>query len=57
MFWLISEIIEIIEGGHNSTVYYMTSVYHILAGFAIWGLHLLQSHLVINLSLIGTVFN
>ena len=56
MFWPVSEIIEIKEGGHNSTVYYMTSVFHILAGFGIWGLHLLQSPLVINLSLIGTVF-
>lgn len=54
--WIISEIIEIIEESHNSTVYHMTSAYHILAGIGIWGLHLLQSHLIINLSLIGTVF-
>lgn len=53
-FWIGSEIIEIVEAGYNSAVYYMTSAYHILAGFGIWGLHLLQSRLRNNLSLTGT---
>ena len=33
----------------------MTSVYHILAGFGIWGLHLSQSRSKNKLSLVGTV--
>lgn len=41
--WLGSELIEIIQDGYTSTVFYMTSAYHILAGFGIWGIHQLQS--------------
>jgi len=54
--WIVSEIMEIIKGRHDSTVYYMTSAYHILAGVGIWGLHLLQSNSANKLSLIGTLF-
>ena len=54
-FWIVSEILEILEGGHNSTVYYLTSAYHILAGIGIWGLHTLQSPIALNLSFIGTI--
>ena len=53
--WIVSELIEIVEGGYNSTVYYLTSVYHIFAGFGIWGLHLLQSQKKNTISLISVV--
>jgi len=55
IIWIVSEIIEIKESGHNSTVYCLTSAYHILAGLGIWGLHLRQSRSVNDLSFIGTV--
>lgn len=42
-FWMISEIIEMVDG-YNPTVYYLTSGYHFLAGMGIWGLHKTQSN-------------
>ena len=43
-FWMISEVMEIVNG-YNPTVYYLTSVYHFLAGFGIWGLHNAQAEI------------
>lgn len=43
LLWVGSELLEIIEGGYTPAVYYMTSGYHLLAGFGIWALHMLQS--------------
>jgi hypothetical protein len=51
--WIISEIIEL-QGGYNSSVYYLTAAFHILAGFGIWGLHLLQSKKKNIISLVGS---
>lgn len=41
-FWMVSEIIEMIQG-YNPAVYYMTSLYHFFAGFGIWGLYQKQT--------------
>ncbi|GMQ24646.1 hypothetical protein Aoki45_13280 [Algoriphagus sp. oki45] len=41
-FWLVSEVMEMIEG-YTPTVYYLTAGYHFLAGIGIWGLHKAQS--------------
>lgn len=43
ILWIGSEILEIIEGGYTPAVYYMTAGYHVLSGFGIWSLHLLQT--------------
>jgi hypothetical protein len=51
-FWMISEIIELVHG-YNPTVYYLTSGYHFLAGFGIWGLHKAQASTKNPLSKIG----
>jgi hypothetical protein len=51
-FWMISEIIEVIDG-YIPTVYYLTSGYHLLAGIGIWGLHKAQAHNENTLSKIG----
>jgi len=40
--WLLSEVLEIVQGGYSTSVYYLTSAYHLLAGIGIWGLCLLQ---------------
>jgi hypothetical protein len=50
--WIISEIIELLVG-YNSTGYYLTAAFHILGGFGIWGLHLLQSKEKNIISLVG----
>jgi hypothetical protein len=42
-FWIASELIEIYLGGYNASVYYLTALYHVFAGFGIWGLHKAQS--------------
>ncbi|MCB0555834.1 MAG: hypothetical protein KDD02_19965 [Phaeodactylibacter sp.] len=53
--WIGSEILEIIQGGYSPAVYYMTAAYHILAGFGIWSLHLLQAGKKNNVSLTATI--
>jgi hypothetical protein len=50
--WIISEIMELTEG-YVSAGYYLTAIFHVIAGFTIWGLHLLQSKRKNTLSLIG----
>lgn len=42
-FWVLSEAFEIYAGGHTDVVYYLTSLYHVLAGFGLWGLHKTQT--------------
>ena len=37
--WMLSEVFEIVQGGYNPTVYYLTASYHFFAGLGIWGLH------------------
>ena len=53
--WAGSEILELIQGGYSPAVYYMTAAYHLLAGFGIWGLHLLQAGKKNSLSTVGTL--
>ncbi|SMD44042.1 hypothetical protein SAMN00777080_2657 [Aquiflexum balticum DSM 16537] len=53
--WIGSEVVELAEGGYNSTVYYLTAAFHFFAGFGIWGLHFLQKRSKNILSLTGTV--
>lgn len=53
-FWMISEVMEIVNG-YNPTVYYLTSVYHFLAGFGIWGLHKAQADSKNKLSTTGAL--
>jgi len=53
--WMISEVVEIIHGGFNPTVYYLTAAFHLFSGIGIWGLHLVQYRSKNTLSLIGTV--
>lgn len=53
--WIGSEVLEIIFQGYNSTVYYLTTSYHILAGIGIWGLHYLQFQPENRLSYISTL--
>lgn len=52
--WIISEVIEL-RGGYTSAAYYLTAAFHILGGFGIWGVHLLQSRKTNTLSLVGTL--
>ncbi len=42
-FWICSEVIEIYLSGYNAAVYYLTALYHVFAGFGVWGLHKIQS--------------
>jgi hypothetical protein len=51
-FWMISEAMEMVHG-YNPIVYYLTSGYHFLAGFGIWGLHKVQADNKNRLSKIG----
>ena len=44
VFWTLSELIEIYLRGYNPAVYYLTTLYHVFAGFGIWGLHKAQSN-------------
>ena len=53
-FWMVSEIIEIVNG-YNPTVYYLTSGYHFLAGIGIWGLFKVQPNDKNRLGKIGAV--
>jgi hypothetical protein len=53
-FWMISEVIEIVNG-YNPTVYYLTSGYHFLAGIGIWGLYKVQPNSKNSLGKIGAV--
>jgi hypothetical protein len=53
--WIGSEVVEIAQGGYNSTVYYLTAAFHFFAGFGIWGLHFLQNRSKNTLSAAGTV--
>jgi hypothetical protein len=53
-FWMISEVMEIVNG-YSPTVYYLTSGYHLLAGIGIWGLYKVQVDNKIKLSKIGAV--
>ena len=53
-FWMVSEIIEIVNG-YNPTVYYLTSGYHFLAGIGIWGLFKVQPNDKNTLGKIGAV--
>lgn len=55
VFWIGSEVLEIIQSGYSPAVYYMTAVYHILAGIGIWSLHLLQAPKKNTLSLVGAL--
>lgn len=41
--WGISEVLEIIQGGHTPFVYYLTATYHLLAAIGIWGLYRKQT--------------
>lgn len=50
-FWMISEVIEI-ANGYNSTVYYLTSGYHLFGGFGIWGLYKVQKD---NTNILGKI--
>lgn len=53
--WMVSEVVEIIHGGFNSTVYYLTAAFHLFAGIGIWGLHFVQNQSKKTLSATGTV--
>jgi hypothetical protein len=53
--WMVSEVVEIIHGGFNSTVYYLTAAFHLFAGIGIWGLHFVQNRSNNTLSATGTV--
>ncbi len=53
--WMGSEVVEIAQGGYNSTVYYLTAAFHFFAGLGIWGLHFLQNRPKNTLSAAGTV--
>tara|TARA_R110002072_G_scaffold22432_5_gene78745 strand:+ start:957 stop:1490 length:534 start_codon:yes stop_codon:yes gene_type:complete len=53
--WMVSEVVEIIHGGFNSTGYYLTAAFHLFAGIGIWGLHFVQNQSKKTLSLIATV--
>lgn len=55
MCWMVSEVVEIIHGGFNPTVYYLTSAFHLFAGIGIWGLHLVQNQSKKSLSATGTL--
>lgn len=52
--WMVSEVIEIMHGGFNSTVYYLTASFHLFAGIGIWGLHFVQNRSNNTLSATGT---
>lgn len=54
LIWIASEVIEMIIGGYNPTVFFLTSAYHILAGSGIWAVHRLQAQKKNTLSAIGT---
>lgn len=53
--WMISEVVEIVHGSYNSTVYFLTAAFHLFAGIGIWGLHFVQNRSNNTLSAIGTV--
>jgi len=53
--WIVSEMVEIAQGGYNATVYYLTAAFHLFAGIGIWGLHFLQSRKQNTLSAVATV--
>ncbi len=53
--WMVSEVVEIIHGGFNSTFYYLTAAFHLFAGIGIWGLHFVQNRSNNTLSATGTV--
>jgi peptidoglycan/LPS O-acetylase OafA/YrhL len=54
IIWIITEIIEFTVG-YNRPDYYLTSAFHVLGAFGIWGLHLAQSRRRRNIvSLVGT---
>jgi len=53
--WMVSEVVEIIHGGFNSTVYFLTAAFHLFSGIGIWGLHFVQNQSKRTLSIIGTV--
>lgn len=52
--WIGSELVEIVGGGYNPTVYYLTAAFHFFAGVGIWGLHFLQNRPKNILSTTGT---
>lgn len=41
--WALSEALEIYQSGYSPPVYYLTALYHVFAGFGVWGLHKAQS--------------
>lgn len=53
--WMVSEVVEIVQGGFNPTVAYLTAAFHLFSGIGIWGLHLVQNRSKNTLSIIGTV--
>lgn len=41
--WMLSEVLEIVQGGYSPAVYYLTAVYHVFAGIGLWGLYKAQT--------------
>lgn len=52
---MVSEAVEIVHGGFNALVYYLTASFHLFSGIGIWGLHHVQNRSKNTLSAIGTV--
>ncbi len=52
--WIISEILEIVHGGYNPVILWLTVLFHLLAAVGIWGLHLGQAKGKNSLSFSGT---
>lgn len=42
-FWLVSEVLEIVQAGYSPPVYYLTAAYHLFAGLGVWGLYKAQT--------------
>ena len=53
--WIVSEVVEMIHGGFNSTGYYLTAAFHLFSGIGIWGLHFVQNYPKKTLSAIATL--
>lgn len=51
--WIGSEIAELLAQGYTPTVFFLTAIYHLLAGLGIWGLYHAQAQYAGKLGLVA----